>query len=270
MRRDTLWPPRRGEGEGGDEALKRLAINRDWERALSMHVVSPLRECKLEGEYLLKGEALFGRGRVARLPRRVHVEECRGERGELVAGQDVRRDRVLDGLVSVRGEYALHCVQEPERRDALALWINRIQRLTCIIGACGKERVMRLFGIEGRALNARVGDVGLLRGAGDHAGYLYHLAIGQGLRNIGLIEPHKLDTARSILERGLGHGPTTLPAFPHIRLPDGAVERHFGAGCGRGNRRRGPRLLIAGGEVIQKVAYRPYPQFPERLLLLRS
>jgi hypothetical protein len=115
------------KGEGTDEVLERFAVYVHGQRFLLNCLRAFILQRELERENLFEGEAfLCADVCITFVPRRMYPYERGGETGQVVFLKDVLRQRVFDALMHVRFEYALHCMQKPERRNAAALGIDGI------------------------------------------------------------------------------------------------------------------------------------------------
>jgi hypothetical protein len=73
-------------------------------------------------------------------------DECGRERGEAIAREDIRWDRVLDAPMRSRFTDFSYRVREPERRDPPALWVHRVQLAVSYTGL-RKSRVLDEKGV---------------------------------------------------------------------------------------------------------------------------
>ena len=182
----------------------------------------------------------------------MHVDECIVAVGEVEAGADVFRYRVVYSFDAVFCEdFFYHCA-EPKGGYALCLRVdgNELSADICVcVVAIGSEDVFRLFrGV----FDDRVGEIWLFL-SGDFAGYFHNVALVVLFCDVGLVEPHGANFFIFGVERRFSyHHPSFASGAAHTDLFYSADKGYLfpffqGAGeflC---------RIGVAVGEVVEQV-----------------
>ena len=182
------------------------------------------------------------------------IEKRTRKVGEIVAGDDVRRNRVGERIKRAAFVKSVERVPEPERSDTAAFRIHRKISFRSYVQSSRrfeKARVGRVGGFD-----VRIGQVRLAVLAAHGADRLYELSFGKFFCEVRLVEPHDLDRARADGDDRFADGNLAFPRTARVELADGAEDS--GAFSGDESRDGGlaTGLVVAHGEVVQKVSDR--------------
>src|SRR3989344_2002216 len=142
---------------------------------------------------------------------------------------------------------------EPQRGHSARFRIDGEEAASFELRASSRGTEKADFGGVG-GFDVWIREVRLARFARDGTDRLDEHSLGKFLGKVWLMEPHHFDRARRVGNHRLTDGDFALPGFSRVEFRDGAENGHRLSRDEPRDSRLAAALVIAHGEVIEKVA----------------